>query len=74
MSSMDVLDTTGHTKHIWDKDNEAEVEAARSLFTTLTGRGHRAFRVKKDGTEGTRMDAFDPDAEAVILVPQLRGG
>jgi hypothetical protein len=74
MSNMDVLDNTGHTRHIWDAGNEAEVEAARTLFENLTGRGFRAFCVKEDGTEGKRMDRFDPEAEKMILVPQLRGG
>ena len=71
---MDVLDDTGHTKHIWDADNEAEVEGARALYTSLTGRGYRAFHVKGDGNEGRRMDKFDPTAEKMILVPQMQGG
>jgi hypothetical protein len=71
---MDVLDNTGHTKHIWNPDNEAEVEGAEALFTTLTGRGFRAFYVDKKGEEGKRMDRFDPRAEKMILVPQLKGG
>jgi len=64
----------GHTRHIWDPENEAEVAAARTLFNSLTGQGFRAFHVKKDGEEGTRMDTFDPDAEKMIFAPQLRGG
>jgi len=74
MSIMDILDNTGHTRHIWSSENEAEVEAARALFTSLTGRGYRAFHVKKDGEEGKRMDTFDPEAEKMILVPQVGGG
>jgi hypothetical protein len=71
---MNVLDKTGHTKHIWDANIEAEVEGARALFTSLTGRGYRAFKVKKDGEAGERMDRFDPTAEKMILAPQLQGG
>lgn len=74
MSVMDILDPTGHTKHIWDRNNEAETEAARALFTSLTGKGYRAFHVKGDGDEGKRMSSFDPAAEKMILVPQLQGG
>jgi hypothetical protein len=74
MSMMEVMDPTGHTKHIWDSANEAEVEAARALYDSLTGSGYRAFHVKKSGEEGVRMDSFDPEAEKMILVPALRGG
>jgi len=74
MGYMEIMDQTGHTRHIWDSDNEAEVEAARALYNSLTGRGFRAFHVNKSGEEGTRMDSFDPDAEKMIMVPQLRGG
>lgn len=68
------LDTSGHSQNIWDADKPAEVAAARALYNTLTGKGYRAFRVKKDGTEGERMEAFDPHAEKMILVPALQGG
>src|SRR5262245_26723377 len=74
MGLMEVLDPTGHTRHIWDANNEAEVAAARALYNSLTGQGYRAFHVKGDATEGRRMDEFDPHAEKMILTPQLRGG
>jgi hypothetical protein len=74
MGVMNVMNRTGHTKHIWNKDVEDEVEAARDIFDTLTEKGYRAFNVKKDGESGTRMDRFDPTAEKMILAPQLQGG
>lgn len=74
MPEINVMDPTGHTKHIWDASNESEVEAARELYESLTEKGYRAFHVKITGGEGKRMDEFDPDAEKMILVPQLRGG
>jgi hypothetical protein len=74
MGYMDIMDQTGHTRHIWDPDDDAEVEAAKVLYNTLTKKGYRAFHVKKDGEEGVRMDTFDPDAAKMILQPQLRGG
>lgn len=74
MPHMEVMDQTGHTKHIWNSDNEAEVEAAEALYDSLTKKGYRAFHVKKDGEEGKRMDEFDPSAEKMIMVPQLKGG
>lgn len=74
MGEMEVLDSSGHTRHIWDCDNPAEIEAARSTFNALTGKGYRAFNVKKDGNEGTPMKTFDPEAEKMILVPPIAGG
>jgi hypothetical protein len=74
MSVMEVMDQTGHTRHIWDASNEDEVQAARTMYDGLTRKGYRAFHVKKNGEEGQRMDTFDPDAEKMILVPQLKGG
>jgi hypothetical protein len=74
MGYMDIMDPTGHTKHIWDANNEDEVEAARTIYDALKDKGYRAFHVKKDGKEGHLMDEFDPDAEKMILTPQLKGG
>jgi hypothetical protein len=68
------MDPTGHTRHIWDSENPDEIEAARNLFNSLTRKGYRAFRVKKDGDEGERMEHFDQHAEKMILVPALQGG
>lgn len=70
-----VLGEYGDTKHIWDKDKEEEVEAARTLFDSLTKKGYRAFKVTgKNGDKGDQMKKFDPDAERVIFAPQMQGG
>ncbi len=74
MPEINVLDPTGHTKHIWDADKPDEVEAAEALYDALVAKGYRAFHVKVTGGEGKRMDEFDPEAEKMILVPALRGG
>lgn len=71
---MNIMDSTGHTKHIWDADKPEEVVAARELFNSLTKKRYRAFHVKKDGEEGKQMDAFDPEAEKMILVPPVVAG
>lgn len=71
---MEVLDATGHTRTTWDSENDAEVKAARAQYDALTGKGYKAFRVKRDGTEGEPMKAFDADAEKMILVPPVAGG
>jgi len=74
MSVMEIMDPSGHSKHIWDSESKDETKAARKLYDELTGKGYRAFHVKKGGEEGKRMDSFDPDAEKMIMVPPLRGG
>lgn len=74
MGEMCCMDRTGDTRTMWDRDKPDEVENARLMFERMTAKGYRAFYVKKDGEAGQRMDAFDPDAEKVILVPQLKGG
>lgn len=70
---MHILDQTGHSTTSWDPDVPDEVEGARSMFTTMTGKGYRAFTVSA-GEQGRRMDRFDPSAGEVMFVPQLRGG
>lgn len=74
MHEMEVLDTSGHTRTTWDSDNTTEVAAARAQYETLTKKGYKAFRVKKDGSEGEPMKGFDADAEKMILVPPVEGG
>ena len=70
-----VMGEPGDTKHIWDKRKEDEVEAARTLFKSLTKKGYRAFHVTgKDGEKGSQMNEFDPDAERMIMVGPMAGG
>lgn len=72
---MAVMDHTGDTKVIWDPDNADEVAAARAQFEALRKKGFAAFRVRgKDGEKGAQITAFDPQAEKLILVPQMVGG
>ena len=72
--TMRVLDPSGHSEHSWDADVPAEVEAARAVFSTMTGKGYQAFRVGAGGEKASRMSSFDPEAESMILMPQLSGG
>jgi hypothetical protein len=74
MHEMIIPDQTGHTSVTWDQSKPDEVEVAESTFDDFTGKGYRAFRMTAGGDQGTRMDTFDPKAEKVMFVPQLRGG
>jgi len=74
MGELAVLGRAGDTKQIWDPDNKAEVEAAETLFDSLTKKGYLAFKVGKDGEKSTQMKKFSPSAGKVILVPPMVGG
>jgi hypothetical protein len=75
MGSMQVLDRTGDTKVIWDKNNPDEVENARRTFDELKAKGFLAYSVKgRDGEKGELLRTFDPDAERLIMSPPLVGG
>lgn len=75
LSAISVMDSTGDTKLIWDRNNADEVENARRTFADLKKKGHAAFRVTgTDGAKGEQLHEFDPNAERMIMVPQMRGG
>lgn len=69
-----VLDATGDSKQIWDPDNPAEVEAARTTFNSLKAKGYIAYSVDKGGEKGEIMNSFDPLCGKIILSPPMRGG
>ena len=71
---MNVPDKTGHTKISWNKNTPAEVEMARSAYDNAIGKGYQAFSVRTDGTQGTRLREFDPNAQEIMMVPRLQGG
>ena len=71
---LSVLDQTGDTKVAWDSENDDEIATARRTFNDLRGKGYLAFRVNKQGDKGQEMREFDPEAEKIILAPQMRGG
>ena len=74
MSEMRVIDNTGDSKIIWDKDNPDEIEAARETFKKLTKKGYMAYSVKSKGEKGELLTEFDPKAEKIILAPRMVGG
>lgn len=71
---MAVLDRSGDIKTVWDSENREEVAAAKKQFDDLGAKGFAAFRVKKGGEKGEQIRTFDPEAEAIIMVPQMVGG
>lgn len=70
--TMHTLNESGDTRISWDASQPTEVDAARLSFNALTKNGkYTAFR---GGRNGSRMDAFDPNAKEILLVPQIAGG
>lgn len=71
---MEYPNSQGHFTLTWDPSDDDEVAAAKATFETMKGRGMRAFHIKDDDSKGRRMDNFDPSAERITLVGQLKGG
>jgi metallophosphoesterase superfamily enzyme len=69
-----VLDSTGDTKHIWDRNSTVEVEEARALFDRMKAKGLQAWSVTRKGDKDQRITEFDPSAEKIIFAPALVGG
>jgi hypothetical protein len=74
MGTMSVLDQTGDTKTIWDKNNPVEVESARKTFNDLKAKGYIAYTVKDDGKKGEILVNFNSELERIILSPPVCGG
>lgn len=69
-----VMDASGDTKYTWSRHNPTEVEMARASFVSFREKGFAAFRVQRDGSAGDQIREFDPLAEKILFVPQLKGG
>ena len=69
-----IMDETGDTKHIWNPDNEFETENARKMFTDFRKKRYMIYKANADGSKGTVMHEFDPNAEKMIMVPAVVGG
>ena len=74
MGTLCVMNQTGDTKTVWDKNNRDEVEQAKKTFDDLKAKGYLAYSVQPDGKKGQIMHSFDPNEEKVILSPPMRGG
>jgi len=74
MGKMSIIDNTGDTKVIWDKDNADEVEAAEDQFDTLINKGFVAYAVTKSGEAGKKIKKFLAKAGKIIMIPPIAGG
>lgn len=64
----------GDYRIMWDRSKPEEVLEARHTFERLRGQRYLAYTVSEDGTRGETVRDFDPEAQRVILAPQLQGG
>jgi hypothetical protein len=73
MASQIVMDRTGDTRHIFDKQDRAEVAKAEQRFKELTGAGFTAALRTGPG-EQRIIRSFDPTADETLFYPRLVGG
>jgi hypothetical protein len=71
----EVMGTSGHVEHKWDKTKTVEVDAARTLFNKLISERYTAYKMNpKDNSKGDQVKEFDPEAGAYVFHPALAGG
>jgi hypothetical protein len=81
MAVLRVLSVQGDTQIEWDRkqaetgDPEAvaALHEAERIFAEQRARGATAFRIVPE-RRAERLDAFDPHAEQIVVVPRVAGG
>lgn len=81
MGTLRIMSRRGDDSVTWDTtraaagDTEAKaaIQEAERIFRDHRAKGATAFAVEK-GHVPVRIDAFDPTAEQIMLVPRLVGG
>ena len=58
---------------VGDPVARAAVAEAERIFEEARARGATAFRVAP-GRRAERVERFDPEAEQIVLIPQVMGG
>jgi hypothetical protein len=69
-----VMDRNGDTRHEFDVSDSISIEGAERRFKELTGQGFRAVALGRDGQPGELIDAFNPNVQETLFIPQLVGG
>jgi hypothetical protein len=73
-STLFIQNDSGDTQIRWDKNNLVEVELARKNFDEHKAKRYLAYRLDSSGRKGELLRNFDPDAERIVMSPQLVGG
>jgi hypothetical protein len=81
MAVLRIMNSSGDRSVKWDRgkvqvgDPEAiaAIKEAERLFEEAKARGATGFKVAP-GKPAERIERFDPEAEQIIVVPQVAGG
>jgi len=71
---IETMNSSGDFKIMWDRNNPGEVTAAKAAFDQAIAAKSAVFAVKTKGGKGDKVKEFDPNAERLMVVPQLVGG
>lgn len=74
MGQLCILDHTGDTKVIWDRNDADSTAAAKAMFDSLKAKGHVAYSVGEEGKPASIVKEFDPALEKIIMKPLAKGG
>lgn len=74
MSLQIVMDSTGDTRHEFDRTDLASLAQAEQRFRDLIFKGYTAIALTRPGTNGELMRTFDPTVEKTVFIPRLQGG
>lgn len=64
----------GHREVSWDPDDGGSVAVAEKEFDDALAAGGAGVSVGRDGQGSEATSAFDPNAEALVVHPQITGG
>lgn len=74
-STLFVMDKNeGDQRLQWNRKNDEQVNQARARFDELKARGYTAYKVDANGRRGEVINEFDPNAQRIIMHPQMVGG
>lgn len=77
MGELRIMDHTGDTPIVWDKNDPASVEIARAAFDKAREKKCLLYRTDKNGNKAQiihKSEPFDVSAEKIIAAPQNVGG
>ncbi len=69
-----IMDRTGDTRLEWNPNDPVSVASAKAGFDAAKAKGYYAYRTRADGSKGEIIHEFDPNAEKIIMAPQIVGG
>ncbi|HEU4376154.1 MAG TPA: hypothetical protein VFS02_21855 [Telluria sp.] len=74
VSTMNILDESGHRQVTWEASNAKEIAAAQKTFDRLIRHGYAAFGATARTGPMHALTTFDPTMDDVVMVPRIVGG